>query len=556
VPIDIHPALPPESVRKAYYDGLPGNRGFLLSMAGFGWHVEVGVHVLRMVLAGTFEGHPRLKVVINHMGETIPFMLDRAEQVFHGQAKPVAVKETILKHVWLTTSRFFTLPPFLKALLTFGGRPDPLQRRRGDLPPSPKGEIASEPFLSGTHPSAAPRVIDREERASARHRAKGIRLQRRFERKNHDAPLRIDVVVGRAVGVSACGLAADGARWSGVAQVHHRARNRIGARHGRIAAGADGRVAVPVLAARCRWRALDPAPAAVVRVGLLIDAGPMSALDRRRGGSVARRLSAWARHADAAPTSLPRWAGLIAAAAVVRVRLQIKAEKKRSGAAARNIARRRRGRTARAVLARLSRRARRLRAQPALGRPAHSARTRAAHGAGTGSGRRARSDGPGARARYGARGHARSADQAHARACATDHACDACLAVATATRRPTATTRLPTAADHEGRDENDGSTVHRPAPEHTACRGPSPESPENPRENVCQREPRSDRAVALLRRCALPLDHARDLASAERRALAADAALDGQLSRYGAQAPAAGRQDATRESKRTPRSPA
>jgi len=120
VPIYIHPALPPESVRKAYYDRLPGNRGFLLSMAGFGWHVEVGLHVLRMVLAGTFERHPGLKVVIGHMGETLPFMLDRAEQVFQGQARPVALKETILKHVWLTTSGFFTLPPFLNALLTFG----------------------------------------------------------------------------------------------------------------------------------------------------------------------------------------------------------------------------------------------------------------------------------------------------------------------------------------------------------------------------------------------------------------------------------------------------
>jgi uncharacterized protein len=86
-------------------------------MAGFGWHVEVGLHVLRMVLAGTFERHPRLKVVIGHMGETLPFMLDRADQVFHGQA---TIKQTILKHVWLTTSGFFTLAPFLNALLTFG----------------------------------------------------------------------------------------------------------------------------------------------------------------------------------------------------------------------------------------------------------------------------------------------------------------------------------------------------------------------------------------------------------------------------------------------------
>lgn len=120
VPIYIHPALPPESAKKAYYERLPENRGLLLSMAGLGWHIEVALHVLRMVLAGTFARHPRLKIVIGHMGETLPFMLDRSEQVFQQQAKPVAIKETILKHVWLTTSGFFTLPPFLNALLTFG----------------------------------------------------------------------------------------------------------------------------------------------------------------------------------------------------------------------------------------------------------------------------------------------------------------------------------------------------------------------------------------------------------------------------------------------------
>jgi predicted TIM-barrel fold metal-dependent hydrolase len=120
VPLYIHPALPPEAVRKTYYDRLPDNRGLMLSMAAFGWHVEVGVHVLRMVLAGTFERHPRLKIVIGHMGETLPFMLDRCQEVFAQQARPVSVKETILEHVWITTSGFFTIAPFISALLTFG----------------------------------------------------------------------------------------------------------------------------------------------------------------------------------------------------------------------------------------------------------------------------------------------------------------------------------------------------------------------------------------------------------------------------------------------------
>ena len=120
VPLYLHPALPPESVRQAYYDNLPHNFGLMLSMAGFGWHIEVGIHVLRLVLSGTFQRHPKLKIIIGHMGETLPFMLERANDVFNKQKIPISVKETILKHVWITTSGFFTLPPFLNALQVFG----------------------------------------------------------------------------------------------------------------------------------------------------------------------------------------------------------------------------------------------------------------------------------------------------------------------------------------------------------------------------------------------------------------------------------------------------
>jgi uncharacterized protein len=58
VPIYIHPGIPPESVRKAYYDGLPGMASFFLSIAGWGWHSEVAIHVLRLVLSGALDRHP------------------------------------------------------------------------------------------------------------------------------------------------------------------------------------------------------------------------------------------------------------------------------------------------------------------------------------------------------------------------------------------------------------------------------------------------------------------------------------------------------------------
>jgi predicted TIM-barrel fold metal-dependent hydrolase len=123
VPIYIHPHLPPRSVFEAYYSGLPGNTGTMLSMAGWGWHSETAIHVLRLVLAGTLERHRKLKLIIGHMGEGLPAMLQRCDDVFGRLAESTSarsISRTILDHVWITTSGFFSLPPFMAALLTFG----------------------------------------------------------------------------------------------------------------------------------------------------------------------------------------------------------------------------------------------------------------------------------------------------------------------------------------------------------------------------------------------------------------------------------------------------
>ena len=71
VPIYIHPGLPPMEVRSAYYEGLPLATGSMLALAGWGWHAETAVHVLRLVLSGTLDRHPGLKLIIGHMGERL-----------------------------------------------------------------------------------------------------------------------------------------------------------------------------------------------------------------------------------------------------------------------------------------------------------------------------------------------------------------------------------------------------------------------------------------------------------------------------------------------------
>ena len=122
VPIYIHPHLAPEAVRHAYYSDLEPGASRVLEAAGWGWHSETAIHILRLVLAGALDRHPKLRLIIGHMGEMLPVMMARADDVFsldidHLQ-RPIS--QTILDQVWLTTSGIFTEPPFLAAMMTFG----------------------------------------------------------------------------------------------------------------------------------------------------------------------------------------------------------------------------------------------------------------------------------------------------------------------------------------------------------------------------------------------------------------------------------------------------
>ena len=122
VPIYIHPHLPPEAVRQAYYSGLPGGSGGVLEAAGWGWHSETAIHLFRMVLSGALDRHPKLKLIIGHMGEMLPMMMARADNSFALEIDHLkrSISQTILDQVWITTSGIFSEPPFLAALLTFG----------------------------------------------------------------------------------------------------------------------------------------------------------------------------------------------------------------------------------------------------------------------------------------------------------------------------------------------------------------------------------------------------------------------------------------------------
>jgi hypothetical protein len=122
VPVYIHPHLAPESVRQAYYSDLEPGAGRVLEAAGWGWHSETAIHLLRMVLAGVLDRHPKLKIIIGHMGEMLPVMLDRIDAVFQLDIDHLKrpISRAIYDQVWITTSGIFSQPPFIAALQTFG----------------------------------------------------------------------------------------------------------------------------------------------------------------------------------------------------------------------------------------------------------------------------------------------------------------------------------------------------------------------------------------------------------------------------------------------------
>jgi len=122
-PIYVHPGIPPQAVRDAYYGGLKGPLPTIFARAGYGWHAETAVHVIRLALSGVLDKYPKLQIIIGHQGEGLPAMLDRFEETFSGAVPKFLQRhpaQTILEQVHVTTSGFYNLPSFLMLMQIFG----------------------------------------------------------------------------------------------------------------------------------------------------------------------------------------------------------------------------------------------------------------------------------------------------------------------------------------------------------------------------------------------------------------------------------------------------
>ncbi|GAA3089295.1 amidohydrolase family protein [Nonomuraea salmonea] len=114
VPLYLHPYAPVPQVQQAYYAGFGDKVTTEFSLAGWGWHHEAGIHVLRLVLAGVFDRLPGLQVVSGHWGEMVPFYLSRLDDVLSPGDTGLSrtITETYRSHVWVTPSGMYQRPQF------------------------------------------------------------------------------------------------------------------------------------------------------------------------------------------------------------------------------------------------------------------------------------------------------------------------------------------------------------------------------------------------------------------------------------------------------------
>ncbi len=115
IPVYLHAA--DAMVKPSTYVGRPELTG-----ATWSWTAETAAHTLRIIFGGVFKRYPKVKLILGHMGETLPYLLwrlDERAQAF-GQGDAIKPSEIIRKNIVITTAGMFSDEPLTCALQGLG----------------------------------------------------------------------------------------------------------------------------------------------------------------------------------------------------------------------------------------------------------------------------------------------------------------------------------------------------------------------------------------------------------------------------------------------------
>jgi 2,3-dihydroxybenzoate decarboxylase len=120
VPIYLHPSVPHPQVMDAYYKEYAKDFPMVIR-AAWGYTVETATQAIRLVLSGVFEAHPNLRIMLGHLGETLPFLVWRVD---HALARPgqkaISFRDIFTNNFYITTSGNFSDPALLCCVMEMG----------------------------------------------------------------------------------------------------------------------------------------------------------------------------------------------------------------------------------------------------------------------------------------------------------------------------------------------------------------------------------------------------------------------------------------------------
>lgn len=118
VPFYLHPRNPMKDQRKIY-DGHPW-----LMAAAWAFTVETATHMLRLLCSGIFDEYPKLKLIVGHLGECVPFHSWRTQNRLNRDPRPrpfkLTIQEYLKRNVYVTTSGFCSTPALINTIAEMG----------------------------------------------------------------------------------------------------------------------------------------------------------------------------------------------------------------------------------------------------------------------------------------------------------------------------------------------------------------------------------------------------------------------------------------------------
>ena len=118
VPFYLHPREPLDNQRRIY----EGHPWFLGSAWAFG--AETSMHALRLMGSGLFDRYPRLKIILGHLGEGLPYNIWRVDHRISKTPRGIPARKPMAEYLrenfYLTTSGNFRTPTLLDAIAEAG----------------------------------------------------------------------------------------------------------------------------------------------------------------------------------------------------------------------------------------------------------------------------------------------------------------------------------------------------------------------------------------------------------------------------------------------------